>query len=317
MPQKLILDVDTGTDDALALMVAALHPDLELVAATTVNGNVPVRNCTENTLRVFDYIGVDIPVYEGLATPLFRPDFPWKEDRTDKHDESIHGAYLDIPAAASKVQEQRAVDFLIDYYMSGEGDDTILCPVGPLSNIAMVIRLEPRVAEHIPEIIIMGGGHETGNVTPVAEFNIWADPEGARIVFNAGIPLTVVPLDATHKALINEDDLNTFKGMGTPAGQAAAIFSNHLMDFHKTSAMVPFGNVPMHDSLVVCAVADRSVIKTEHLHVDVETSGELTVGQTVVDLYKRHGVPNCHFAFDVDPDLYHSIIMETLARKAN
>ncbi|MCC6905060.1 MAG: nucleoside hydrolase, partial [Anaerolineae bacterium] len=127
MPQKIILDVDTGTDDAVALMCGALHPGLELVAATTVNGNVQVEYCTANTLRVFDYIGVNIPVYEGMSSPLVRPDFPIPRRIIDGDEEtSMHGKYLGIPAEKSVKQSQHAVDFLIEYYMSGAGDDTVL-----------------------------------------------------------------------------------------------------------------------------------------------------------------------------------------------
>ena len=140
MPTKLILDVDTGTDDAVALMFAALHPDLELVAATTVNGNVPVELCTENSLRVFDYIGADVPVYEGARRPMLRPDFP--VPRQSGRESGIHGEYLDLPPARSKQQQERAVDFLVDTYLSDAGPEIVLVPVGPLTNIAMAITLE-------------------------------------------------------------------------------------------------------------------------------------------------------------------------------
>ncbi|MCC6905868.1 MAG: nucleoside hydrolase, partial [Anaerolineae bacterium] len=310
MPQKIILDVDTGTDDALALMLAALHPDLDLVAATTVNGNVPVKYCTNNTLRVFDAIGVRVPVYEGLSSPFVRPDFPRKPGLEGKHSENVHGLELEIPAPTSTAQSQNAVDFLIEYYMGPDGPDTILCPVGPLSNVAMALRMEPRLAERIPEMVIMGGGHVVGNVTPSAEFNIWADPEGARVAMAAGIPMTLVPLDATHKALLNQDHLATLKTFGTPAADAAVIFTEHLGRWHKNQTMVPFGSVPMHDSLVVCAVIDRTVIETVHVFVDIETFGELTIGRTVCDTHSRSGKePNCHVALGVDQNKYIDIIM--------
>ena len=213
--QKLILDVDTGTDDAVALMLAALHPDLELVAATTVNGNNPVDACTDNTLRVFDLLGLSIPVYEGAATPLVRDDFPVPREILHKRG-SMHPLELPIPAPRSVKQAQRAVEFLVETYLAAT-DPIALVPVGPLTNIAMAIRLEPRIVERIPQTIIMGGAHESGNTTPSAEFNIWVDPDAARVVFGAGLQnLTLMPLDATHRALVSRADCRRLRDLGHP-----------------------------------------------------------------------------------------------------
>ncbi|MCC6905869.1 MAG: nucleoside hydrolase [Anaerolineae bacterium] len=313
MPQKLILDVDTGTDDALALTIAALNPGLELVAATTVNGNVEVEYATENTLRVFDAINAKVPVYRGLDQPFVRPDFPNPRGRAD----DIHGRYLQIPVATSKPQPQHAVDFLIEYYMSGAGKDTILCPVGPLTNIAMALRLEPRLAAHIPEMVIMGGGRLDGNITtsPMAEYNIWCDPEGARVVFHSGVKITLVPLDVTRKALLTPTYCDQFEQIGTPGAKASAVFTRKLMETEYTHSPVPSQHVPMHDSLVVCAVIDRSVITTKHVYADVETFGETTVGQTVIDWFGRtRKEPNIHFAYEVDQSKYIGLVMESLKR---
>src|SRR5687768_17508693 len=175
--QKIILDVDTGTDDAVALMFGALHPDLELVAATTVNGNVGIEFTTENTLRVFDHIGVKVPVYRGMASPIVRSDFP--TPRTGGS--AFHGQYLDLPASRSRIEDTDAVDFLIGTYSREEGREIILVPVGPLSNVAMALKRAPQIARNIPEIVLMGGAHDMGNVTASAEFNVWADPEAAQV----------------------------------------------------------------------------------------------------------------------------------------
>ena len=305
MATKVILDVDTGTDDALALMLAALSSDIELVAATTVSGNLPVEICTENTLRVLDYIGAQVSVYEGLAAPLIRSD--------SKHVDDIHGTYLNVPAATSKKQDQSAVDFLIETYMASDGD-IVLAPVAPLTNIAAMLRQEPRVVAKIPEMVIMGGGHLVGNMTPSAEFNIWFDPEAARIVLSSGIPMRIIPLDATHRALLTLEQVGRFKELGTPAATATAIFTEKLERFHKEQFLVPKGTAPMHDSLVICAILDPSVVTTHHCHVDVEISGELTYGRTVFDLHQRSGQPpNCHVALDADNDKYGQIVMELLS----
>jgi inosine-uridine nucleoside N-ribohydrolase len=314
-PTKLVLDVDTGTDDAVALMFAALHPELELVAATTVNGNVPVELCTENTLRVFDAIGADVPVYEGARRPMLRPDFP--VPRQSGRESGIHGEYLALPPARSKKQQERAVDFLIDTYMSATGPDIVLVPVGPLTNIALAMAVEPRIIERIPRTIIMGGGHEVGNVTPAAEFNIWADPEAAKVVLTSGAPnQTLVPLDATHKALVTLEDCRRLRELGTPAGEAAAtVIERRIAGYTAYQPMAIPDAAPVHDALCVAAIVDPSIITTAPFHADVETSGELTVGRTVIDTHRRRGLaPNADVALDADGKKFVRMMMEIFAR---
>lgn len=316
MPTKLILDVDTGTDDAVALMLAALHPDLDLVAATTVNGNVPVELCTENSLRVFDYIGTNIPVYEGSTRPMVRTDFP--VPRSAQAEDHIHGDYLELPPARSKKQSKRAVEFLVDTFMSPAGTDIVLVPTGPLTNIAMAVTLEPRIVARIPRMIIMGGGHDIGNQSPSTEFNIWADPEAARVVFNSGVEhVTLVPLDATHKALVTLDDCRRFRALGTPAGDATASFAERRIEgYHAAKRMVPANAAPVHDALCVAAIVEPSVITTYPFHVDVETSGELTTGRTVIDTHRRSGKePNMVVAMDADADKFVRLMLDVFARK--
>ena len=315
MPRKLILDVDPGTDDAIALMLAALHPDLDLVGATTVNGNVPVEYCTENALRVFDHIGLPVPVYEGVARPIVRPDFPIP--RPDLQSSSaVHGAYLDVPPSTSSMQTASAVEFLIETYRATT-DEIVLVPVGPLSNIATALSQEPRLKDLIPELVIMGGAHHHGNVTPRAEFNVWADPEAARMVIGSGIrKITLVPLDATHQALVSLDDCARLRGLGTPAGEAAARFTERRIEgYDRTQPMARPHAAPVHDALAVAAVIDPSVITTRHLHVDVETYGELTVGETVVDTnHRSQREPNVHVAFEADETRFVAILLDTFAR---
>ncbi len=316
MTKKLILDVDTGTDDAVALMLAALHPDLNLVAATTVNGNNPVVDCTDNTLRVFDLLGRDIPVYEGMATPIVRDDFPIP--RAILHEGgSMHGRELPIPAPRSAKQSQRAVEFLIETYLAAT-EPIALVPVGPLTNVAMAIKLEPRIVERIPETIIMGGGHEVGNTTPSAEFNVWVDPEAARVVFGAGLRnLVLVPLDATHRALVSLDDCQRMRELGTPAGIAAADFIDHRINaYDDLQPMEIAHSAPVHDALCIAYLVDPTVVSGRRAHVDVETRGELTVGRTVIDTRGHfRGEPNAFVAFDADAPKFVSMMLETFARQ--
>lgn len=313
--RKLILDVDTGTDDAVALMLAALHPDLELVAATTVNGNNPVDACTDNTLRVFDLLGVGIPVYEGAATPLLRDDFPIP--RAILHQRgSMHPRELPLPAPRSVKQSRAAVDFLVETYLAAT-DPITLVPVGPLTNIAMAIQAEPRIVDRIPQTVIMGGANESGNTTPSAEFNSWVDPDAARIVFGAGLQnLAVMPLDATHRALVSREDCRRLRELGTPAGEAAAAFIEGRIDaYDALQPMDTAASAPVHDALCIAYLVDPTVVSGHPVHVDVETRGELTLGRTVMDTHGRFGrEPNAFVAFDADAPKFVSMLLETFAR---
>jgi inosine-uridine nucleoside N-ribohydrolase len=314
MTTKIILDVDTGTDDAVALMTAALSPDLDLVGATTVNGNTRVESTTENTLRVFEWIGMPhIPVHRGMSRPLAR------EQMSQLNPASrIHGDLLDLPAATIQAQPGHAVDWLIETLLGSNGDITLV-PVGPLTNIATAILKEPAVLEKIPEIVLMGGAHDHGNSTPSAEFNIWLDPEAARIVVNCGRPIRMVPLDATHRALVSTEDAARLRALGTPAGEAAARFVAKRIDGYDATQRMPHraGAAPVHDALAVCAVIDPSILTTQFIPVDVETGGELSVGRTVCDFrFRGHKPANVHFATDADEPKFNRMLREILGRRA-
>ncbi len=314
MARKLILDVDTGTDDAVAIMLAALHPALELVGCTTVNGNLEVQYCTDNTLRVLDYVGrPDIPVFEGQNRPMVRPDFPIP--RKERKITGNHVRELDIPASARRKQTMRAVEFLIETYRATT-DEITLVPVGPLTNVGLAISLDPKIVDRIPEIVIMGGAHWTGNVTPAAEFNVWADPEASSLVFEAPFRRRVLlPLDATHKALISSADCARLRALGTNAGDAAASFIQRRILAHTDNQPMELADTaPVHDALCVAYLIDPSVIATRHLNVGLETTGTLTIGRTVIDTNHRSGrPPNTHVAFDADPRKFVDLLAETFA----
>ena len=313
--RKLILDVDTGTDDAVAIMLAALHPDLDLVACTTVCGNVTVDHGTANTLAVLDHIGRrDIAVHEGLARPLVRADFPVPRAERDLAGQ-IHGTRLPIPDSARAKSGIGAVEFLIETYRTTTEPITLV-PVAPLSNIAACVALDPGFVGRVPEIVVMGGSHALGNVTPSAEFNIWADPEAAASVFAAGFErLTLVPLDATHRALVSRSDCDRLEALGTNAGQAAAAFIGHRIGVHDEIQRMPTaGTTPVHDALAVASLIDRTLIATRRLHVAVETTGRLTIGRTVIDTHHRgHKAANCEVAFDADPARFVKLLLQTFA----
>ncbi|WP_176086894.1 nucleoside hydrolase [Martelella sp. HB161492] len=322
MTKKLILDVDTGTDDAVAIMLAALHDDLELVGCTTVNGNTSVENCTENTLKVLDYIGMPkIPVHQGLTRPIARQDFPEPRKEGDQGSR-IHGPKLPLPDTSLKAKSNNAVEYLIETFRNAT-DEIALVPVGPLSNIAAALALDPDFVKNVPEVVIMGGSHGWGNRTAAAEFNIWADPEAAAMVFGAGFrKVTMVPLDATYQAALCTAHADALEAHGTPAGKAAATFLKHRIASYDSIQPLPTkGYAPIHDALAVAALIAPEVIDTKFLHVDVETVGTLTVGRTVIDTQVRTEAfrrkpANCHVAFGANRDLFFSFLNSAFSPKA-
>lgn len=312
MARKLILDVDTGTDDAVAVMLAALHPDLELLAVTTVNGNVEVDKCTDNTLRTLEWIGRgDIPVYQGLERPIVREDFP--EKRGQKRDPKVHLAKLPLPDPKGEKQKGSAAEYLVRAFAAAPGEVTLIA-VGPLSNLAAAIALDSNFPKNVRELIVMGGAINKSNVTPSAEFNIWADPEAAAMVFWAPFPkITLVPLDATHEALISTEQCAALRALKTPAGAAAADFIEHRIKGYEANQ--PTGTpdtAPVHDAVCVAALIDPAIIETRHVNVVVETKGEYTIGRTVVDHERRtQRPPNCHVAFHANAQAFFNFVVET------
>ena len=316
MVRQLILDVDTGTDDAVAIMLAALHPGLELLACTTVNGNVEVANCTDNTLRALEWIGRgDIPVYEGLNRPIVRADFP--TPRATKRDPKVHMATLPLPAPKGAKQSLSASVFLAQRFAQAPGGITLVA-VGPLSNIAAALAIDPTFVANVGHLIIMGGAINKSNITPSAEFNIWADPEAAAQVFSTGFRrITLVPLDATHEALVSAEQCRALRALDTPAGTAAAdIIEHRIRGYEANQPTGVADTAPVHDAVCVAALLDEAIIDTRHVNVVIETQGEHTVGRTVVDHEKRTTRPaNCHVAFHADRSAFVELLLSTFAGK--
>jgi purine nucleosidase/ribosylpyrimidine nucleosidase len=255
-----------------------------------------------------------IPVYRGLDRPIARSQV--ERGMATR----IHGDLLDLPPAShgATLQPGHAVDWLIETYLASAGD-IVLCLVGPLTNIAMAIQKEPRIVDAIPEIVIMGGAHHVGNLTPSAEFNVWLDPEAARVVVNCGRPLRMVPLDATHRALVSTEDAQRLRDLGTPAGEAAARFVLQRIEGYDATQPMPHraGAAPVHDALAVCAIIDPTILTTEFIPVDVEVYAELSIGRTVCDFRSRGSKPaNVHFAMDADEPKFVRMPMDILGRVA-
>lgn len=323
--KKVIMDVDTGSDDAIALMVALRCPELDVIGITTVNGNKPVENTTENTLRVTDLLESDVPVFMGCATPLIADLLPFRQARIAKDKEiredgrviTYHQPYLEeLPPAVSKPQEQRAVPWMIDTLLKSEGDITIIA-VGPLTNIAAAMRADPRIISKIKQIIIMGGGCRQTNVTSASEFNIHMDPEAAQIVMTSGCEIILVPLDATHRAWVGKEESERFRKLGTKVGSAVADILDARIEAYDTLQPIifaPAGTTPPHDALAVCAAIDPEVLQdVQFCRVDVDFGGNFADGMTIIDPRVWTDLPkNVYVAFNADREKFVNMLFKYL-----
>ena len=308
--RKIIIDTDPGQDDAVAILLALASPELDVVGITAVAGNVPLRLTEKNALKICELAGRrDVKVFSGAIRPLVR------QLVTAEH---VHGKTgldgPDLPEPTMKLQEQHAVDFIVETLMREEAGTVTLCPLGPLTNIALALVREPRIAPRIKEIVLMGGGFfEGGNVTPAAEFNIYVDPHAADVVFRAGVPIVVMPLDVTHKALTTARRVEAFRAMGSKVGDATAA----LLDFFERFDEEKYGTDggPLHDPCVIAYLLKPELFKGRHCNVSVETASDLTMGMTVIDWWGVTDRPkNATVMRDIDSDGFFALLTERLGR---
>ena len=306
--QKIIIDTDPGQDDAVALLLAMASPELEVLGITCVAGNVPLELTARNARMVCELAGRTIlPVYAGCDAPLAR------KLVTAEH---VHGKTgLDgpkLPDPAMPLQDPHAVDFLIETLRATDG--VILCPLGPLTNVATALRRAPDIADRIERIVLMGGAYfEVGNITPTAEFNIYVDPEAADVVFRSGVPLTVLPLDVTHKALVTQPRLDAFRAMGTDVGRTVADWTGFFERFDREK----YGSAgaPLHDPCVIAWLLQPDLFSGREINVEIETASKLCLGMTVADWWRvTDRAPNALFIGDVDADGFFALLTDRLAR---
>ncbi|MEU4969193.1 uridine-preferring nucleoside hydrolase UriH [Streptomyces smyrnaeus] len=309
MARKIILDCDPGHDDAIAMLLAHGNPDVELVAVTTVVGNQTLEKVTYNALAVARIAGITgVPFAAGCPRPLVRT----VETAADIHGESgLDGP--ELPEPAFDVDERHAVDLIIDTVMAHEPGEITLVPTAGLTNIALAVRKEPRIAERVREVVLMGGGYHQGNWSPVAEFNIVIDPEAAHIVFNERWPVTMVGLDLTHQALATPEVTERIAQLGT----RPATFVRELLDFFGATYLESqgFAHPPVHDPCAVAYVIDPDVMTVRKAPVDIELRGGLTLGMTVTDF--RAPVPaDCRtqVAVDLDHGRFWDLVIDALER---
>ncbi|HPE25467.1 nucleoside hydrolase [Albidovulum sp.] len=310
MARKIIIDTDPGQDDAVAILLALASPELEVLGITAVAGNVPLALTERNARIVCEIAGrPDMRVYAGCDRPMQR------KLVTAEH---VHGKSgldgIELFEPEMALQSGHAVDFLIDTLRREAPGTVTLCPLGPLTNIATAFTRAPDIVNRVAEIVLMGGAYfEVGNITPAAEFNIYVDPEAADIVFRAGVPLVVVPLDVTHKALTSRAWIEGLRAMGTRVGSAVA----GLTDFFERFDMAKYGSqgAPLHDACVIGYLLKPGLFTGRHINVTVETTGAFTTGMTVADWWRVTGrEPNAMFLGGIDRDGFYEILTERLAR---
>ncbi len=311
MTRKIIIDTDPGQDDAVDILLALASPeDVEVLGITAVAGNVPLPLTEKNARIVCELAGKpDTRVFAGCDAPLVR------KLVTAEH---VHGKTgLDGPQLADPtmpLQPQHAVDFIIETVRSHPEKTITLCPLGPLTNIATALQRAPDIAPRLQEIVLMGGAYfEVGNITPAAEFNIFVDPEAADIVFRAGVPLVVMPLDVTHKALTTAPHVQGFRDMGTEPGRMVAEWTDFFERFDKEK----YGSAgaPLHDPCVIAYLIRPELFKGRHINVEIELTGTYTTGMTVADWWRVSGrAPNAMFMGDIDADGFFGLLTERIAR---
>jgi inosine-uridine nucleoside N-ribohydrolase len=302
---KIVLDTDPGHDDAIALLLALASRELELLGVTTVAGNQTLEKTTANALKILEFVGrTDVPVHVGCERPLVREQ--WVAAYV--HGESgLDGPSLPDPQAAPA--EGHAIEFIAR--LVEEQDGVTLVPVGPLTNIGLLLARYPGIEERVDGIVLMGGAIAEGNVTPAAEFNIWADPEAAARVFASGLDVTMVGLDVTHRALMRPDHVERLRASGR-VGELVA----ELYDFYHGHHQRMYGweGSPVHDALAVAHVIRDDLVRTEARYVEVDVGPEPGRGRTYVDLWRRTGnEANAHVGVDVDGPAFVEFLLERLA----
>jgi len=278
-PTRIIIDTDPGVDDALTFLLALSSPNIKLEALTTTQGNVTIDKATRNALAILELAGAShIPVAQGSMLPLVQP---------LRASDLVHGksgvGNSKLPEPKNKAIDQHAVDFLIDKILAEPGEISIF-PIGPLTNIAMAIRKEPRFAESVKELVIMGGAiREGGNMTPMAEFNIYVDPHAAHIVFHSGIPITLIPLDVTHQCILKQEHLDRLLQIKSPISKFIADAMQDYMEFSFSQGQE---GCALHDPLTLATIFMPELFTFEEHYVDVDISGGVSMGNTFADFMK-------------------------------
>lgn len=310
MPTPIIIDTDPGIDDALAIMLAAASPEVNIIAINAVAGNVGIEHTLRNASALMDLLKLSCPVGRGASGPL------WRRDRNSAA--IVHGAdgFAGYSLPLSSRTSEPGIDMMAKAIITSDAPVTVV-GIGPLTNIALLINEHPDAARQIKRFVIMGGGtgNELGNATATAEFNMYYDPDAAARVFDFGVPITMVGLNVTHQATVGRHHLQRLFTSGGPI----AHITGHIIDSYTNRHLDRTPVMAQHDALAMAAVIDPAILATTLLPVDVENTGRLTSGMTVVDYRQWDGEgherrsPNCDVALEVDVDRFRDLFDDRLA----
>ena len=299
----IVIDCDPGHDDAIAILLALGSPEVELRGITTVAGNQTLDKTTKNALKVLELVDrTDVPVGVGADAPL---------QRTLRTAANVHGESgldgPDLPEPTTAVVDGHAADLLAEWIEPG----VVLVPTGPLTNVALLLQRHPDVRQRLERIVWMGGAIAEGNTTPAAEFNAYVDPEAARIVFESGIPVTMIGLDITHMALFDGSHAERLRGAGK-AGKAVAELADFFLEFHRRR--YAFEGAPIHDAMAVAHVIDPTLVTTVSCNISIETGSEFCDGRTVVDRWLVTDRPkNAEAGIDVDAGRFLELLVDRIS----
>jgi purine nucleosidase len=311
MPKHILIDTDPGIDDSLALLLAIASPEVIVDGISIVHGNCSAEQSVINALSIMELAkATQIPVYKGCELPLVQPSLLAPET----HGENGLG-YAKLPEPHTRPQVRHGSDLIIDQIMSKPGEITLVC-IGPLTNVALAIRQEPRIAEAVKEVFIMGGAirHE-GNTTPVAEFNTYVDPHAAHIVFHSGMPITLTPLDVTYQCVFTKDDLTRLLKIDSPITEFIADATRFYMEFHNEYQKID--GCVINDPLTLALTFMPELCDYQEQYVDVDISGGVSMGSTFADFYHLIGKPaNMKVALDVRPRDFMELFLERMEKLA-
>lgn len=307
--KRIIIDSDLGVDDSLAILLALASPEIEIEAITVVSGACQVEQGVINALSILELAkSTGIQVAQGMGIPLIQPPII----SSDVHNTSGLG-YASLPSPSNKPIDSHAIELLIQRIMS-EPDEITLVTIGPMTNLAMAIRREPRLTRAVKEVICMGGAiNESGNMTPQAEFNIFFDPHAAHIVFHSGMPITLVPMDVTYKTILRQADLNQLSKNLSPISHFVMDATRFYMEFYKKNRNMD--GCAMNDPLALALAFAPQLVDLEKLFVDIDISGGVSMGKTYADVYRILGKEeNINVASKVRSDEFIQIFLERINR---
>lgn len=298
MKQPIIIDTDPGIDDAAAISIALNHPQFDLKMITTVNGNVGIEKTTANALKLKKFFNSNVPVHRGASQPLMANIV----DASEVHGESGMAGYEFEEINETELSSTHAVEAMRDALLQSDEPITLI-PIGPLTNIALLLKTYPEVTAHIKEIVLMGGSANRGNITPAAEFNMYCDPEAAQIVFDSGLPLTMVGLDVARSSTLLHEHVDELKDLNQTGDMLHQMFKHYRGDdFEK--------GINVYDAYTLLFLLHPEHFKVEEAHVQIEVQGELTKGMTVTDFDSEF--PNTSVVMSIDPERFKDLFFDAL-----